>query len=153
VNSKKIVMKKLRYINLLFVAMLITAVGCKKNNDDEPTPLTELDLAYAKLAGSWSLQSNGSFTVDGQDVSINYPGFKLSFTDGRYTTTNAGDLFRPSGTWNWPGTTANAIELDDGKTITIKNLTQSSFNFTFQYSGTGGQAYGISGSYNILVKK
>lgn len=134
----------------MFLSVMM--LSCGSDDNTGPT-LSDQELAYAQLAGSWSLQDNGSFTVDGQDVSINYPGFRISFTNGGYSTNNAGELFKPSGSWNWANAAAGAIDLDDGKTISISSLTASSFSFTFQFSGTGGTANGVGGSYNITLNK
>ncbi len=87
---------------------------------------------------------------------FNYPGFNLSFTDGAYNTSNAGDLFKAIGTWDWSDEDAQGILLDDGKLITIVDLTENRFVFSFQFSGSGGQANlidGTSGNYVITVNK
>ena len=142
-------MKKLRYINILLTALLITAVSC--NPDDIPTQALQ-DLAFEKLAGNWSLAGLNSVVVDGQDISLNYPGFTLAFSDGGYTTINAGDLFSASGTWTWVDDTAGQINVDDGKVITITSLTESIFKFSFSFAGTDGVASGTGGNYEITLE-
>ena len=146
-------MKKLRYINLLLIALLITAVSC--DPDDEPI-FTEQELIFAKLAGSWTLKSGSSIMLDGQNVSLNYPGFAISSTDGLYATLNGGDLFNASGTWTWDDAEAGFITLDDGKEVTIVTLTETLFKFTFTISGTGGEVNGVdgtAGNYEVIVEK
>ncbi len=144
-------MKSTRIItSILAVIALTQLTSCKP--DDTPSQTLQ-DLAFEKLAGAWTLGTAGSINVDGQDISLNFPGFSLSFTDGGYTTTNAGDLFRASGTWTWTDEQAGEVDLDDGKMLTIVNLTENIFNFTFDFAGTGGVANGIGGSYEIIVVK
>ncbi len=114
---------------------------------------SEQELAFALLAGNWTLQSNSSIVVDGQDITLNFPGFALSFTRGGYTTTNAGDLFSPTGTWTWDDVSAGSLTLDDGKVVTINTLDLSTFKFSFSFAGTGGVANGIGGNYVITIEK
>lgn len=145
-------MKKLKYI---YSAVLVIAIlglsSC--GSDDDPTAQ---ELAFEKLSGTWNLANGGSIMIDGQDASLNFAGFSFSFTDGTYSTANAGDLFRATGTWSWQNEAAQSITIDDGKTITIATLTEQQFVFTFTSNGTGGVANsgeGIAGNYTITVNK
>ncbi|MHA7101883.1 hypothetical protein, partial [Roseivirga pacifica] len=105
------------------------------------------------LGGDWNLGNGaGRIEVDGTDVSANYPGFTLSFTDGGYTTTNGADLFNASGTWQWGDEEARTIKVDDGKEVTISLLNANRFTFTFSHSGTNSAA-GIAGNYTVSVVK
>lgn len=142
-------------LSLFTMYILVFFSSCGGGGDTEPS-LQE--LAFQKLSGDWELGTNGSITLDGQNESLNYSGFSLSFTSERYTTSNAGVLFNATGTWSWTdASTANQVTLDDGKVITINTLNTSNFNFSFtHYGGTGGVAngpYGIHGSYTINVYK
>lgn len=138
-----------RYSKSLFILSLVSVmVSC--NGDDSPTAQA---LAFEKLAGSWDL-SQGSIMVDGQDVSLNYAGFSLSFTDGNYMTTNAGDLFSATGTWEWIDQEARSLRLQDGKEVTIGTLTETSFVFSFSFTRPiANLESGTSGSYTITVNK
>ena len=136
---------------ILVVFLLVGVFGCKSDDDDGPTPPSAQELAFAKLVGNWTLDNGGHILVDGQDVGVNYPGFRLSFTNGGYSTINAGALFKSSGIWSWANDTGGIIDLDDGKSISIVSLTETAFNFTFQFAGTGGTANGVGGNYDILL--
>lgn len=136
---------------LLLVSSIIFTTAC--GGDDDPTAQ---QLAFEKLSGSWDLTQGGSIVIDGQDASANFTGFAFSFTDGSYATTNAGDMFRATGTWQWVDEEAQSLSVDDGKTITIMSLTETSFVFTFTSDGTGGTANhgeGIAGNYTITVNQ
>ncbi len=139
--------------HLMLGILLITCFGCGGGGDDGPTE-TQQEQAFALLAGNWTLNS---IALDGQNVNSDYSGFSLSFTNGGFTTTNAGALFNSIGTWQWAdATAANIITLDDGKEVTIVELTTSSFTFTFTVNSTGGVANGINGlagNYRISVNK
>ncbi len=135
------------------IVILVLSIGLSCGGDDAPPSAQE--MAFERLSGSWDLTQGGSIVVDGVDASLNFPGFSLSFTDGGYNTTNAGDLFKASGTWDWADQDAQRISLDDGKLVTIITLTEESFVFTFEFGG-GGQANlvnGTSGNYTISVNK
>ncbi len=146
-------MKKINFelLALVFVIILIGFFNCG-NGDGDPEP-TAQDEAFEKLAGRWEMPASGGIIVDGVDRSLNYPGFGLSFTNGGYTTTGAADLFRSTGTWEWgDDETVSVIILDDGKSINIRTLTLSRFEFSFIQS-EGGVRDGVDGNYTITVNK
>jgi hypothetical protein len=152
INTRK--MKKLRYINMLLIALLITAVSC--DPDDEPSTPDAKELAFQKLSGAWTLKGGSSIKLDGINISANYPGFSIQFTEGGYTTTNAGDLLNATGSWTWLNDEAGVITLGDDKEVTIVTLTEIFFKFTFVLTDTGGEANdvnGASGNYEVIVEK
>ncbi len=139
------------YILLLSFIIILSTTAC--GGDDDPTAQ---QLAFEKLSGSWDLSQGGSIVIDGQDASANFTGFAFSFTDGSYSTTNAGDMFRASGTWQWTDEAAQQLSIGDGKTITIVDLTETSFVFSFTSDGNAGAANhgeGIAGNYTITVNQ
>lgn len=144
-------MKIITYTNTLFTLILLVCLtSC--GSDDTSGPTVQ-DLTFEKLAGNWTIGTSGSITLDGQDISINYPGFTLSFAEGTYSTTNAGDLFKASGTWQWTGEAATSVLLDTGEEATIIDLSETSFQFSFTHSGTGGTAAGTAGNYVVTLEK
>lgn len=145
---KAITKKSLLYAGVVLISFLLLH-GCN-NDEDQPT---EQELAFEKLEGRWSLKSNSSILLDGEDVSLNYPNFSLSFTDGMYTTTNAGDLFRATGTWEWSDEEAGQVIIDDETIVTIEALGLDLFIFTFTVNGQGGVANGVGGAYRITLEK
>lgn len=144
-------MKTIRYTNTLFTLLLFVSLASCRSDDSNGPDMQ--DLAFEKLAGNWTFGSTGSITLDGSDITQNYPGFTLSFADGTYNTTNAGDLFRASGTWTWTGEQATSVLLDTGEEVTIIDLTESSFSFSFTHAGTGGTAAGTAGNYVVTLAK
>ncbi len=154
---------QLALAGLICLALLLVSCG----GDDGPKTPEEEQLE--KLAGvTWGDQNAsggggstvpapaGTVIVDGQDVSANFIGFSLSFTDGQYNTTGAEDLFSATGTWAWVDEDAQQLLLDDGKQITILELTETIFRFSFIFNATGGEANsaeGISGSYIITLNR
>ena len=143
--------KLIKTINFLFTLGILSAMSC--GSEEDPSAQ---QLAFEKLAGSWDISQGGSIVIDGQDATANFTGFAFSFTDGGYTTTNAGDMFRASGTWEWVNEEAQELSIDDGKTITIITLTETLFVFSFTSDGNAGTANhgeGIAGNYTITVNK
>ncbi|WP_422354153.1 hypothetical protein [Roseivirga pacifica] len=160
-NTLILTQRKARNIALLLVLVALFLMGFLTSCKDDDGPLTPSarELAFEKLSGDWDLGNGaGRIEVDGTDVSANYPGFTLSFTDGGYTTTNGADLFNASGTWQWTDEDAKMLSLDDGKEVTITLLNENRFTFTFTHAG-GSSANGINtsngieGSYTISVVK
>ncbi len=146
-------MRLLTHTNTLFVLLLLACLISASCGSDDPSGPTVQELTFEKLAGSWTFGTNGSIVLDGQDISANYPGFALSFADGTYTTTNAGDLFEASGTWQWTSEQATSVLLDTGVEVTIIDLSETAFRFSFTHAGTGGTAAGTAGNYTITLEK
>ena len=142
-NNRKI------YTFVLMAALALFSLSC---DPDDPMEPSLQELAFEKLSGQWTLGQFGSIKVDGSNVSANYPGFALSFANGTYTTTNAGDLFKASGTWEWAGESAEVVNLDDGKVVNINSLTTSKFVFSFTKSD-GPVRAGLAGNYVVTVEK
>lgn len=140
-------LKKSTYL-VLILSVFLLLPSCGTEGTSEPDAQA---LAFELLAGNWGFGTNGTIVLDGQDVSLNFAGFSLSFTDGSYQTTNAGDLLSASGTWSWVNENAQQLLLDTGEEVTIQNLTQTSFEFSFFHQGN--TAAGIQGNYTITVNK
>lgn len=134
------------YISILLIFIVVVLSSC--NNDDGPT---EVQQAFEMLAGDWSLGTQGGIVLDGEDVSLNFPGFTLSFADGTYQTNNGGTLFRANGTWEWTGDTGRILTLDTGEEVNINALTLTDFQFSFFH--VGNTSSGIQGNYVINVSK
>jgi hypothetical protein len=147
----KLTLNKHLELILLLVVLTIILSSCGGNGGGPDGP-SDQDLAFEKLSGAWTLSNGGSITLDGSNVNANYTGFTLSFTNGSFTTTNAGDLFPASGTWEWVGETTNQIRTGRGKVVTISTLTTSSFQFSFTKNASNGAA-GIDGNYVIALNK
>ncbi|MGW8124172.1 hypothetical protein ACV07N_16050 [Roseivirga echinicomitans] len=139
---------KTKIISVLVLLVMII-IGCGTVDPSDPTAK---ELAFEKLAGDWTYGTKGQISLDGQDVSLNYPGFALSFTEGGYTTTNGGDLFKATGTWTWANEAAGSINLDTGEEVTIIDLSLTHFEFSFTHTG-GGVAAGTAGNYVVSLEK
>ena len=137
----------------LIFAILI-CIGCKDDDTPVVDPVKErLEL----LAKTWEPNTGSAVTVDGIDVSSEFAGFTLTFTDSfSYSTTNVGpnftDVWPDSGIWSFAinsdgSSNINVIERD-GISITINSINTSSLRFSFDFltASASGNA-GIDGSY------
>ena len=138
------------------VIVLLGLVMLSACGGSDSVPVDEESLA---LNGDWVLPtSGGGVVVDGIDRSLNFVGFKISLgsdTNGQektYRTSNAGDLFRASGTWDWVSDSKNSMILSEGKTLAIQIRQPSRLVLTFNYAD-GGVRSGISGNYTITLEK
>lgn len=144
-------MKNFIYKITCLLVFIMTVIAC--GNDGAPDEPSQQELTFENLAGQWGLPITGGIVVDGVDLSLNYEGFNLSFTDGGYNTSNAGTLFQATGTWEWANeSTTTQISLDDGKSINIQNLSTTEFVFSFTHT-TGGVSSGTNGSYVVTLNK
>ncbi|MFY0593867.1 hypothetical protein [Roseivirga sp.] len=131
----------------IMCAIALSTFSCGNENTD-PDARAE---AFELLSGDWTFGTDGSIILDDQDVSLNYQGFSLSFADGTYQTSNAGDLFNASGTWDWLDENAQQILLDSGEEVTIEELSLVTFRFSFFHSGNN--AFGTRGNYTVTLNK
>ncbi len=138
------------------VIVLLGLVMLSACGGSDSVPVDEESLA---LNGDWVLPtSGGGVVVDGIDRSLNFVGFKISLgsdTNGQektYRTSNAGDLFRASGTWDWASERKNSMVLSEGKTLSIQAQQPSRLVLFFNYTN-GGVRSGISGNYTLTLEK
>lgn len=144
-------MKNYKIVLKLVLVSVVLLLNC--NPDGEPEGPTDKELAFEKLAGEWGYGTGGGIILDGEDVSVNYPDFSLSFTDGTYQTQSGGKLFKSTGTWRWADETAGSILLDTGEVVTIAALSETALDFTFTHTSSGGTAAGLSGSYRVKLDR
>jgi hypothetical protein len=112
----------------------------------KPIALTAQAHVFEVLSENWGFGPTGSITLYNQEVSLNYSGVALSFTDGTYTTTNGGDLFNATGTWTYE--LVRHITLDNKGEVSILELIPGIFEFSFTQVG-GAVVAETSGNYVI----
>lgn len=137
--------------SLMLGIILLTTTSCKGGGDDTPQK-TPQEIAQEVMEATWSLENGGSITLDGSNVSNRYEGFTLRIGNKTYTTTNAGELFPATGTWNWVGTSDNQVTTESGKEITITELSSTRFAFSFRKTDQNVAA-GVPGNYVVTLTK
>lgn len=171
-------MENKKYKKIITHYLLPVAASClllifSCGDDDGPKGPTAQETATQTLTSSdWSLANGGRVTLNSLDVTDLYTGMTVSFlfsssTDvNPYGTTNSGGpngnnrLFDASGTWSWAdGITASVIHLveDNSKSnITITELTENRFSFSFQQlsnRSTANGVEGLAGSYVVTLTR
>jgi len=144
----------MKNVLIIFLFTILTCLGCK----DDDTPVVDpIQERIELLAKTWVPNTGSAVTVDGIDVSSEFNGFTLTFTESfGYLTTNVGpnftDVWPASGTWSFAinsdgSSNINMIERD-GISITINSINASSLriSFVFLTARASGNA-GIEGSY------
>ncbi|OEK01272.1 hypothetical protein BFP97_06990 [Roseivirga sp. 4D4] len=139
------------YFFKAFALLLVFSImlwGCK---DDDPNPLAQ---RINNLAGTWTVQS---VTNDGTDVTNQFNGFQLAFTiEKTYTTTNGGNPWPASGTFDIQEDALDTIVRDGNTNITIVSISDSSMSLRFQVNGIRSIANlrsGITGSFTFSLTK
>jgi hypothetical protein len=141
-------------LGLLIIAVsLITLVsiltGCSDDDDKKSTD------SRSALVGTWVLGANGSVVKDDVDVTAEYDGLQLTFSDaGTYTAVNSTPLWQSSGTWSWTGTGATALTLDGDFDVTVTTLEAQSLvlHFTLQADDLdAGRSASLAGNYTVTL--
>ena len=144
----------MKNLYMIFLFGMLVCMGCS----DSDTPAVDpVQVRLELLAKTWVPGTGATITVNGIDVSSEFAGFTLTFTDSfGYSTTNVGpnftDVWPASGTWAFGANTdgssnVNVIERD-GISITISSINASSLNITFDYlNARAAGSTGIDGSY------
>jgi hypothetical protein len=147
-NQQGVFRHSAKYFVILILSLSIMSCG---GGDDGPPSPTPQEAAEALLIGAWDL-SGGSITLDGVDVSSKYNGFVVTIGAQSLNTSNGGDLFTATGTWQWSGESDSEFITGSGKEIVINTLTTSTFSFSFTKTA-GNSPSGIPGIYVINLSK
>ena len=142
-------------IALLAFGVIFSA--CKK---DDPPAKTDEQIQLEKLTGTWAVPSPAAantVTIQGNDVTADWSSFKITFSDGNFTTVGndaAPEVWPSSGTWSFASGDVNTLQRGDGVDISV-NVSESSLTMTFNYTAPGGRLNGVEGDwqFNGLVKE
>ncbi|MGE0588711.1 MAG: hypothetical protein AB7O48_09065 [Cyclobacteriaceae bacterium] len=136
---------KLSGLLILLLALPLLSTSCKK---DDPDPLEE---RIKELTASWKL---GTVTNNNQDVSDQYTGFTLTVAGNNYTTTNGGNPWPASGSYEMRADNLNTIIRSDGTVITIDEISSSTLVLSFNHASLStGRVNGVTGSFTFLLVK
>jgi hypothetical protein len=153
-------MKRVNWILSIGIIAGLTLYASCGGTDPVPPVVedTPQDIARANLSKNWGLGTSGSIRRDGQDVTDDFSGFTISFTEsGSYTASGGGDVWPDgSGTWSFTGTDTN-----DASSITIGgdnveiNVASTSlllqFNIAEDGAGIGARVSGINGDWEFSM--
>ena len=145
-----ILTKTLRLILLLLAFTSILFVSsCDK---DEATPEPTKDELIQK---TFTVGSTGTIMRDGVDVSDEFANMTLGFnSNGTYTSTNGGRVFRSSGTWAWNTDKSNMI-LDGDFPMDVVEVTETfvrlRFTLTYERAESNGRVSAVVGVYAVVL--
>lgn len=148
-------MGKIKYVWFVVMIALMTKCGGDNNTTD---PTTE---AANKLAGTWTL-NGGYIKADGTDVSAEYTGLAITFTDTKdarvYLVQNGGYAFGNVSvdTWNFTDNTFTAIKRGQDETVMQYTITDDTLTLTFTVSDPldeSGRVQGMFGNFEVVLKK
>jgi len=136
-------------IAVSLIALVSILAGCSNDDDKKSTD------PRSALTGTWVLGANGSVVKDDMDVTAEYDGLQLTFSDaGTYAGVNSTPLWQSSGTWSWNGTGATALTLDGDFDITVMTLEEKSLvlHFTLQAGDLdAGRSTSLAGNYTVTL--
>lgn len=119
--------------------------SCKK---DDPDPLAQ---RINELTAIWKLKSVEN---DNVDVTDQYTGFTLTINGQNYTTTNGGNPWPDSGTYDIKVEDLSTVHRSDGTNITIDKVTPDELILSFNYTNlSAGRTHGVTGNFTFSLLK
>lgn len=150
---------KANYLNRIAAASLLIVMtaaltyltGC---GGSDPAPVSQQEVVKTKLtAATWKMQT---VMVGGVDKSSVYQDLTLKFTDTGFTSTNGEAVWPASGTWSFTDANATAIQRDDGLTVTLQEVTDTSLKLALTWNKTTlgpGRVASVSGQHVFSLGK
>ncbi len=133
------------FLLITMTAALVHLTGC---GGSDPAPLSKQEEVTAKLtAATWKVQN---VMVGGIDKSSVYQGLNLKFTDAGFTSTNGAAVWPASGNWLFSDVNATAIIRNDGLTVTLQEVTDTSLKLALTWNKTtigSGRVESVSGQH------
>ncbi|HEY0742247.1 MAG TPA: hypothetical protein VGD40_12325 [Chryseosolibacter sp.] len=138
-------MKALTYILSLLIGISSVMLISSCDGDDSPTAQ---EAQLKKLtAKTWEVQS---VRIDGVDHTQLFQNMTLAISKSSFTTTNGGQVWPASGTWEFADEQATTIIRGDNITITIEAAAESELRLSLQWNETTfgpGRKKSISGMH------
>lgn len=145
-------MKTIKIIILSSIVASVTMlVAC--GGGDDPSPQQQMTNQLMNGGEPWSV-AGGTVTVDGNDVTNEWSGFTISFTEDTYTTnsSNAAEVWPSSGTWDFANeTTTSDLQRGDGTSMDVSidnNVLTIRFDAPW---GVNGRTTSIGGGYVFVL--
>lgn len=136
---------KLTSCLLVFFCFQLFLASCKK---DDPDPLAQ---RINELTAIWKLKSVEN---DNADVTDQYTGFTLTINGQNYTTTNGGNPWPDSGTYDITTEDLSTVRRSDGTNISIDKVTTDELILSFNYTSlSAGRTHGVTGNFTFSLIK
>ena len=139
----KTIMKSLK---LIFSVMIIVYLGMLLScGGGEPGQSAQDKTTNLLIAHAWKIKT---VTINDTDQSSVFANLSITFTKTAYSSVNGKAEWPASGTWSFDGSSATDIVRNDGLTMTIESLSDTSLVISFLWDTTtfgGGRVQGVSG--------
>ena len=139
---------KIALLAISLFGVLHFLAGCK--SDDGPSPE---QVRLQELTGTWIL---GTVTNDGNDVTDQFSGFRLTFEESSFSSENGGNAWPTAGSYTLVlvNSTFDTILRNDNLEVSIDEITADELVLSFQISGVeGGRKDGVTGQFIFSLKK
>ncbi|QSE97429.1 hypothetical protein [Fulvivirga lutea] len=145
-------MKSLRYIiAICAITSLMAIMGCDSGGEEaQPNPAVQQVALLVNEGKPWVAQSETSVLKDGFDVSDQFEGFNVTFSEGTFKTENAISSAWPAeGNWQLSGQDINTILRGDGVAMKTR-IIGNTLTLTFTAGGpSGGRINSVEGEYQF----
>ena len=106
-------MKKIKYLSLLLLVIWLSGIfSCNKGK----TEVNPQDQVKTKLKGTWTIVFA---TRDNIDVTSDFNGFSITFTETGYSTNGGGVALPVSGAWAFSGEKTDKVVFDGDIDVTL----------------------------------
>lgn len=148
----KTYIKYLKFITAL--SCLTVLLICSSCKDDKETKSPVEEQLQTLVNGSpWILAGN-TVLKDGFDVSSQFTGFTLTFSESNFSTTNSLPSAWPNaGTWQFVNENPNKIIRGDGVEIDLQLADNKLIlNFMVSDPNSGGRGLSVAGEYQFTLE-
>ena len=147
-------MRALIYLTLLilFVTALVTTSCSSGGSDAQPDEFAQQAALLINNGNPWVASPESSVIKDGFDVSDQFNGFNLKFSNGTFTTENALPSAWPSqGNWELDPNNKNIILRSDG-VVMQSQVSGNSLILTYTSNkSSSGRMNSVIGDYQFIL--
>ncbi|MEQ9166853.1 MAG: hypothetical protein RLO12_11385 [Fulvivirga sp.] len=147
-------MKSLKYsLAVITVIGLLVMMGCDSGGSEgQPDPFEQQIELLVNNGRPWVAPAETSVIKDGFDVSDQFTGFSVTFSEGTFRTENAlASAWPAEGNWQLSANNVNTILRGDGVAMQTQ-LTGNTLTLTFTAGGpSGGRTNSVVGEFQFVL--
>lgn len=139
-------------LNSIFLTILLLAFAFSSCKSDDENTLSESEVQFQALSGTWVVGANGSVTRDNSD-SNEWNDFTITFEKNTYSTTNTyQEVWPTQGVWSFVEGNINQIQRED-RTIVDINVNETTLTMSFIINESNTERKGETGKYTFILTK
>jgi hypothetical protein len=143
----------MKYIKSIYSLLIIVASSFLFQYCGDES-VKETDRVQKLLtAGTWTMQS---VMVGGVNKNELFTFFTINFSAGGFTSTDGAPVWPANGTWSFSDEQGKSILRDDGITVTLDEITETSLTFSMTWDQTtlgSGKVKSVAGSHTFVMSK